>query len=85
LQRPDWLFLDEATSALDEPSEACLYGLLRERLPATTIVSIGHRATLAAFHDRRLAVELVTGHSSRLQGLMDGARPITPAARGVVG
>jgi putative ATP-binding cassette transporter len=27
-----------------------------ERLRATTIVSIGHRATLAAFHSRRLAL-----------------------------
>jgi putative ATP-binding cassette transporter len=26
-------------------------------LPAATIVSIGHRSTLAAFHDRRLTLE----------------------------
>ncbi len=52
--RPDWLFLDEATSALDTESEERLYRLVRERLPGTTIVSIGHRPTLAPFHDRRL-------------------------------
>ena len=57
LQAPDYLFLDEATASLDEPSEAALYRLLQERLPNTTIVSIGHRSTLAAFHRRRLAFE----------------------------
>ena len=54
LKRPDWLFLDEATAALDEPMEARIYAMLRERLPGTTIVSIGHRTTLLAFHDRHL-------------------------------
>ena len=55
LYRPDFLFLDEATASLDEPSETALYQLLDQRLPQATIVSIGHRATLAAFHRRRLA------------------------------
>jgi putative ATP-binding cassette transporter len=57
LQKPDWLFLDEATSALDEASEAKLYRLLLERLPQTAIVSIGHRASLVAFHDRFLELK----------------------------
>ena len=55
LYAPNFLFLDEATASLDEPSEAALYQLLDQRLPQATIVSIGHRATLAAFHRRRLA------------------------------
>ena len=55
LSEPDFLFLDEATASLDEPAEAALYQLLQRRLPRTTIVSIGHRSTLAAFHRRRLA------------------------------
>ena len=55
LYRPDFLFLDEATASLDEPSETALYQLLDQRLPQATIVSIGHRATLAGFHRRRLA------------------------------
>ena len=54
LYAPDFLFLDEATASLDEPSEAVLYQLLDQRLPKATIISIGHRATLAAFHRRRL-------------------------------
>ncbi len=57
LQKPDYLFLDEATASLDEPAEAALYKLLAERLPAATVVSIGHRSTLAAFHRRRIALE----------------------------
>jgi putative ATP-binding cassette transporter len=54
LYRPDWLILDEATSALDEAAEGRLYRLVRERLPKTGIVSVGHRSTLNAIHDRRL-------------------------------
>ena len=61
LAKPEWLFLDEATASLDEPSEAALYRMLRERLPGTTIVSIGHRSTLDAFHDRRIALEPESG------------------------
>ena len=57
LHKPQYLFLDEATASLDEPSEAALYQLLRKQLPATTIVSIGHRATLRAFHDRSVKFE----------------------------
>ncbi|MDE2286438.1 MAG: ABC transporter ATP-binding protein/permease [Hyphomicrobiales bacterium] len=61
LQAPDYLFLDEATASLDEPAEAALYRLLQERLKGTTIVSIGHRSTLAAFHNIR--VDFTLDHS----------------------
>ena len=54
LHAPQYLFLDEATASLDEPSEAQVYRVLRERLPETTIVSIGHRSTLHDFHDRNI-------------------------------
>lgn len=56
LHGPDYLFLDEATASLDEPSEARLYRLLAEKLPQATIVSIGHRSTLDAFHTRKVAM-----------------------------
>ncbi|HEV3349192.1 MAG TPA: ABC transporter ATP-binding protein/permease [Methylomirabilota bacterium] len=56
LQKPDWLFLDEATSAVDEEIEAHLYGLLRDHLPGTAVVSVGHRSSLRAYHARRLVV-----------------------------
>src|SRR4029078_11649217 len=67
LYHPDFLFLDEATASLYERSEAALYQLLDQRLPQATIVSIGHRATLAAFHRRRLAF-VRAGDRSVVQG-----------------
>jgi vitamin B12/bleomycin/antimicrobial peptide transport system ATP-binding/permease protein len=54
LNKPDWLFLDEATAALPEDAQAALYSLLKTQLPHTTLVSIGHRASLAGFHSRKL-------------------------------
>jgi vitamin B12/bleomycin/antimicrobial peptide transport system ATP-binding/permease protein len=56
LHAPQYLFLDEATASLDEPSEAALYRLLEKKLPATTILSIGHRSTLDAFHQRNIVL-----------------------------
>jgi vitamin B12/bleomycin/antimicrobial peptide transport system ATP-binding/permease protein len=56
LHAPQYLFLDEATASLDEASEAALYRLLEERLPATTVISIGHRSTLEAFHQRHIVL-----------------------------
>lgn len=54
LAKPSWLLLDEATAAMDEPTEAQLYASLKAHLPQTTIISIGHRSTLNAFHDKRI-------------------------------
>ena len=56
LHAPDYLFLDEATASLDEAAEASLYRLMQERLKNTTIISIGHRSTLGAFHRRRVVL-----------------------------
>ncbi|MBC8007171.1 MAG: ABC transporter ATP-binding protein/permease [Prolixibacteraceae bacterium] len=65
LQQPAWLFLDEATSSLDENAERMLYQMLKEKLPQTTIVSIGHRSTLQAFHTRSLELK-DDGHGTRV-------------------
>ncbi len=56
LHAPQYLFLDEATASLDESSEAALYRLIEEKLPGTTVVSIGHRSTLEAFHQRNVVL-----------------------------
>jgi putative ATP-binding cassette transporter len=56
LQKPQYLFLDEATASLDEPSEEALYRLLEDKLPGTTIVSIGHRNTLDDLHQRKVSL-----------------------------
>jgi putative ATP-binding cassette transporter len=60
LAKPAWLFMDEATASLDPESEEDLYKILKQRLPGTTIVSIAHRPTVAAFHDERLAFRRAT-------------------------
>jgi vitamin B12/bleomycin/antimicrobial peptide transport system ATP-binding/permease protein len=54
LVKPDWLFLDEATSALPDSDQDALYRLAKAKLKQTTLVSVGHRESLAAHHDRRL-------------------------------
>lgn len=51
LSRAQVILLDEATSALDETTEAALYQALREQLPQSIIVSVGHRSSLNAFHN----------------------------------
>ena len=55
LNKPDWLFLDEATASLPEDAQDALYRLLKERLPRTTLVSIGHRESLRGYHARQYA------------------------------
>uniref|UniRef100_UPI0026F34DCF ABC transporter ATP-binding protein/permease n=1 Tax=Phascolarctobacterium succinatutens TaxID=626940 RepID=UPI0026F34DCF len=60
IQQPQWLFLDEATSALDEDTEATMYSLLQERLPQTTVVSVGHRSTLNKYHEHVLRLNKLT-------------------------
>jgi putative ATP-binding cassette transporter len=57
INKPDWLFMDEPTAALPDDVQADLYRVLKERLPATTVVSIGHRSGLDQFHERHLAWE----------------------------
>jgi len=73
LHAPQYLFLDEATASLDEASEATLYRLLEEKLPTTTIVSIGHRSTLEAFHQRHLVL-LRDGDQFLLQDRREDAK-----------
>lgn len=68
IQQPIWLFLDEATSALDEETEAAMYCLLAERLPQTTVVSVGHRSTLNKYHALVLRIDKQE-HSVHLEKL----------------
>ena len=66
LLKPDWLFLDEVTAAHDEREEAELYRRLGEALPDTTIVSIGQRQSLEAFHDRVIRIDRSSGRPTRI-------------------
>ena len=53
LRHPRWVFLDEATSAMDEETERTLYSRLVQ-IPGITVVSVGHRSTLDAWHGREM-------------------------------
>jgi putative ATP-binding cassette transporter len=79
LHKPDIIVLDEATSALDEKSQDAMMSLIAERLEAT-VVSVGHRPELEAFHSRKIVLErrrkgaklisdIVLGKTPRRRGL----------------
>ena len=53
LHKPDIVVLDEATSALDPKSQVRLMELLTDQ-PKMTLLSIGHRPELEAFHTRKI-------------------------------
>jgi vitamin B12/bleomycin/antimicrobial peptide transport system ATP-binding/permease protein len=56
LHRPDIIALDEATSALHVEGQAQLMATIAGELPGATIISVGHRPELEAFHDRKLTI-----------------------------
>jgi putative ATP-binding cassette transporter len=78
LHQPQYLFLDEATASLDEASEAALYKLLEKKLPRTTIISIGHRSTLEAFHQRKVVLSR-EGDRFVLQNQTEGVKSSSDA------
>src|SRR5262249_47674540 len=57
LHPPDIIVLDEATAALDSRSEDHLMRFLSREFTDATVVSIGHRPELAAFHQRKIVLE----------------------------
>ena len=57
IHRPDLIVMDESTSALDPPSQEKLLHLIDEKLPKATVISVGHRPELEAFHGRKLVLE----------------------------
>mmetsp|Transcript_3900 Transcript_3900/g.9418 ORF Transcript_3900/g.9418 Transcript_3900/m.9418 type:complete len:808 (-) Transcript_3900:48-2471(-) len=75
VNQPQLVILDEATSALDMVAEARMYNLLgdmgRKHLlkngemtaPGLTYISVGHRPSLLAYHDKRLRLNGGDKHS----------------------
>jgi vitamin B12/bleomycin/antimicrobial peptide transport system ATP-binding/permease protein len=57
LHNPDIIVLDEATAALDPKSQDELMAHLSERPEETTLISVGHRPELEAFHSRKITLE----------------------------
>jgi len=59
LKKPQWIFADEATSALDVEAENTLYKRLLAGvlLAKGAIISIAHRPSVAAFHNKTWTLE----------------------------
>ena len=77
LKKPRWIFADEATAALDEAAEKTLYERLQAHIKAVQggIVSIAHRPSVAAFHNRQWAlVAQAHGSAARFE-LKESALP----------
>jgi vitamin B12/bleomycin/antimicrobial peptide transport system ATP-binding/permease protein len=56
LHRPEIIALDEATSALHVDGQAELMAVIARQLPEATLISVGHRPELEAFHSRKLTI-----------------------------
>jgi putative ATP-binding cassette transporter len=80
IQRPDIIVMDEATAALDLLGEERLMRLVLERLPDATVISVGHRAELEAFHTRKLVLEY-RADGARLVRDESLQRPVGRSAR----
>ena len=64
MNRPKLVIIDEGTSALDVEAERKVYTLLKGM--DTTIVSVGHRPTLLAYHDTKLSLRDGEGNFSEI-------------------
>ncbi len=71
LKKPQWIFADEATAALDEAAEKTLYEKLQAHIRAVKggMVSIAHRPTVAAFHNRQWSLDKTPEDSPALYQL----------------
>ncbi|GAA0609616.1 ABC transporter ATP-binding protein/permease [Paenochrobactrum glaciei] len=66
INKPEWLFLDEATSALDCASEVQLLDMLRQELPATTLVMLSHREPGNLKPDAIINLEIFHSHQQAM-------------------
>jgi len=56
IARPDIVIMDEATSALDVDTQDRMMRLFDTELRGATLISVGHRPELAAFHTRHITL-----------------------------
>jgi vitamin B12/bleomycin/antimicrobial peptide transport system ATP-binding/permease protein len=86
LKQPRWVYADEATSALDARAEETVYRKLLAMVEKTGggIVSIAHRASVAAFHDQRWTLQATAAGAPARYTLQTGAAqpPATGSAPG---
>jgi vitamin B12/bleomycin/antimicrobial peptide transport system ATP-binding/permease protein len=75
LHNPDIVVLDEATAALDPKSQDKLMELLLDR-PPMTLVSVGHRPELEAFHTRKIVLARHSGSAKLVRDVDLPAEPL---------
>jgi vitamin B12/bleomycin/antimicrobial peptide transport system ATP-binding/permease protein len=75
LHNPDIIVLDEATAALDPNSQDELMAHLSERPEQTTLISVGHRPELEAFHNRKIELERRRGGAKLVSDIKLVRRP----------
>lgn len=61
LHRPNVMVLDEATASLDSHSADYLMQLLCRECEDATVLSVGHRPELEAFHSRKIILKRIHG------------------------
>jgi putative ATP-binding cassette transporter len=77
LKKPSWIFADEATSALDEVAEKTLHEILLAQVKAAKggMVSIAHRPSVAAFHNKLWELEKLPEGSPALYRVSESRLP----------
>jgi vitamin B12/bleomycin/antimicrobial peptide transport system ATP-binding/permease protein len=85
LHRPDIIVLDEATAALDSLSQDQLMELLSQEFKEATVVSVGHRSELEAFHDRKIVLQRGRGGATLVSDGYLIPKPVLPSGRSRMG
>ena len=80
LKKPSWIFADEATSALDEAAEKTIYEKLMAHVTSIhgSMVSIAHRPSVAAFHNRLWELEKLPQGAPALYRVKESQIPENP-------
>jgi putative ATP-binding cassette transporter len=81
LHRPDIIVLDEATAALDSESQDQLMELLFQKFKGATVVSVGLRPELEAFHGRKIILQRASGGAKLVSDLRLVPKPVLPSGR----
>jgi len=84
VQKPSIIIMDEATSALDEDSQSSLLQQVCDELSGSTLISVGHRPSLEAYHNRKITLtrklagaELMTSQIGKFSWLQCSNRVIS--------
>ena len=85
LHRPDIIVLDEATAALDSQSEDQLMELLSQEFKEATVVSVGHRSELEAFHGRKIVLQRGRRGAKLVSDVYRIPKPVLPIGRSRMG